>query len=348
MLDGIEQVERPAAYDVARAIGRYFDGHGLRDHYTFEKDVVKVVPNKSGMYVQLSSDEWHGPYAYVVHTSHATLPRVPPGCNVASQYHSSNLDRSVVDRLVASKGTLLVVGGSKSAYDAVLTFAKRKREVVWISHRIQPVGEYAGVRLARVRWMRFLSAITRGYSAKEAMLTAALTLSADDQRMCPSATPKQELNLLTLEELNLIKKGSRIVCGNDIRPIADGIMVDGSIYPAAAIVWATGYVPEKFLLHDARYIAIADFYDPDGIGMGGFATAEAFARAVEKIVCDSYTRSDAIAQAKREKIPYVISRGLGLRLDMAHARTIIAAYVGAIVGLVIVFILFSTKIFRRL
>lgn len=322
MLDDLDGSRaRPTADRVCAAFRRYFENQGLSSTFRFHSDVREVEASADGLRLVWSDGTRSRGYAFVVHTSHTTRPRVPDGCGVADQQHTSQLTEDVLQRLVGVDGNVLVVGGGKSAYDAIIALALRGRsQILWASRGIQPVGEYAGASLARVRWGRFVRLLSRGTRALDALLSAAL--SVDVGCVAPA---KKELNLLTRDEMKLVRDHARVVCGRRLEGTRDGLLVDGVLCRASAVVWATGYAPEVFAgaSKDERYLAAANLYGEDGIGSGGFATAEALARVAELVVCDRMCLSRAVRTARGEKIPFVVTSAFGLRADISLARLVL-------------------------
>lgn len=322
MLDDLDGSRaRPTADRMCAALRRYFERQGLSSTFRFHADVREVEASADGLRLVWSDGTRSRGYAFVVHTSHTTRPHVPEGCGVVDQQHTSQLTEDVLRRLVGVDGNVVVVGGGKSAYDAIIALALRGRsKVLWVSRGIQPVGEYAGGSLARVRWGRFVRLLLRGTRALDALLGSALSIDVG----CV-APARKELNLLTRDEVRLVRDHARVVCGTRLEGTRDGILVDGVLCRASAVVWATGYAPEVFpgAGEDGRYLAAAKLYDEDGIGGGGFATAEAFARVAELVVCDRMCLSRAVRRARGEKIPFVITSAVGLRADISVARFVL-------------------------
>ena len=109
----------------------------------FETQINRAT--RVGQAYTLHTDkEDYGPYDYVVQTGQTTDPVIPPVYEDAlangAATHSSTMTQAWLD--AAEGEQVVVVGGSKSASDAVEQLVERGAKVTWLARRYVTYGHY--------------------------------------------------------------------------------------------------------------------------------------------------------------------------------------------------------------
>ena len=358
IMRGFAGRDKPHASELADAIASYAQSHDLLSSFTFGVSVRGVRREEEGLYLLIDARE-EGPFDFVVHTSQTTVPRIPATPFRGAQIHTSDLTRQRIDDVVGRGGVVAVVGGKKSAYDAVCAFARRSYKVFWIARKIYPVGEYGGKMLVTINPLKLIGAMIRaqllGRSWEQAALDKMLSLTAADDGML-RPTDSTELNLSSRSDISLARQHASVRCAEDMQVLKDAIRVGNEDIHVDTIIWATGYAQESFqnALEDERYLSSAAVTDQQqkhffgkGIGTGGFATGEVFAQVVEWVVCDRRSLSESIAKARRERNAYVATIALGIRAPLCRARLVLALVMCAVLFLTTALIRIAVKAIVR-
>ena len=140
--DPEELSSRPSGAAVHAYLCRFAAHHGLRRGFHFNCRVVRMSADSkartailtvvSGDGEQPSRTTTHGPFDLVIYASIAAMPHTPRLRNAHSfeaaggeQLHASQCTEATIERLVAQRSRVAVVGGSKSAADIVLAMRER-------------------------------------------------------------------------------------------------------------------------------------------------------------------------------------------------------------------------------
>ena len=131
----------PTGRQVTEYLESVVKRYNLQVFYGSDIESIKLGP--AGRYRLQPHVEPHNNVVYdlVIQTSESTVPHVPPQVSNArySWCHSSDLDSQLLDEITATYQTVVVCGGNKSAYEAVHSFAKRRKRVTWVCRRLYHV-----------------------------------------------------------------------------------------------------------------------------------------------------------------------------------------------------------------
>lgn len=233
-------INSPTASQVCEYLNAYIDNYKLRKYIRVSTPVLDIEEKNDSITLKLNNNKTYET-DYVICTGQSSIPNIPQiYLNHSNVIHTSNLSRK---NLLSSNGkNCVVIGGSKSAADAVYNLEKYGANVTWVARKFYtyaPCNEETSISA-----MHIVSKIP------EMLLTGSsnpiFSLRINDDDILQSGTG----NILTSQEYHRLRLSNKI--RSDIIDVKyDSIVLkNGKNIPCDMIVLATGYHENKCRLSE--------------------------------------------------------------------------------------------------
>ena len=259
-------IDRPTAKQIVEYLNSFIIQNNLKRFIHFNTKVNSVIYKRNKYQVEVINNNQFKKYSfdYVIQTGHSTIPLVPRVKKIIPHWHSSQMTDKHFDAIVADNKKVTVIGGSKSAYEMVFSFAKRGYKVNWLARTIYSVAEYTSyttVNLNNATRAFFYKLFNNKISFKEAAERHIFVYTPNN---CCNQNPSKSGNLILLKDLKLIESYCHPIeykqieyQGNTIKILTKFNDQEVNI-ETDLIIFATGYHKHKAITNQLtdQYILI--------------------------------------------------------------------------------------------